>query len=772
MYSSNNSEQKINSTTDEFLIKDIIGLLRRYKVSIVSVTLLIFLLSIFIAVFKSNVYKANLMLHIEQEDKGNTADDLIAKATGAKTGNTDDEIAVIKSRTLIQKALENLQIGTHYYISKSLKTEELYQNNPFQVESEYISKRGQNTLFHVHLIDQDHFSLVAEPSRKTKFINSVRSLLGNLPEDEQPISFSQRFSFGSTIDNPDFKFIISKTAAMDNSDYYFTVTPNEDMYESIQSSLDISPISINDREAIPSGILILSYKDGVPKRAEEILHAIAQAYANQNTEIKEAAAKQRLKFIDEQLISINNSLQNSATHLKDYKSGHAVIDLNDKARISETKIDQLETKLSELDMQQSVLKNLLNYLNNNKEVTGIDVGATDIATSPILSLIEKIQAANTLYASLVVQYTDKHPSVIQVKQQIASLKASLRGTLESSLRGIEQRKETLNHIIEINKQSLEGMPEEEQRLSELTRSFMVNNKVFEYLLEKRIETAIAKSSTISGVRIIDDALVDEKPTEPKRMLIVIVGLVLGFMLGIIQAVIRNMFANTIQNISDLEKRTNIPLYATLPFYGSKKSLYEDSLRVLLTKFEFMKTKPKVITITSSVQGEGKTTTALEFATIIGKSGKKAIVLDMDMRGSGINKKVKINSQGISGYLSGVCTLTDIIHEISVNTHVVVSGTTPENPYQLIMSEGFATLLKYLQTEYDYVILESPPAGLVADALALIRFSDLCLVIFKANYSKKDFIYNMNRFAQEHDLNNMGIILNGLELEKIRPWLRK
>ena len=500
---------------------------------------------------------------------------------------------------------------------------------------------------------------------------------------------------------------------------------------------------------------------------------MADAYTNQSIEVKSASAEKTLGFIDKQLEAINSALQNSATNLKDYKSSHIVVDLKDKATIAAQKLDQLETQLYELDMQQSVLKNLLSYLQNNKEIAGIDVGSTTASSSPILSLIEKIQAANTLYASLQADYTEKHPSVIKVAQQIASLKASLRGTIESSLRGIEQRKATLNEIIAKNKMSLEGLPEQEKQLSRLTRSFMVNEKVYEYLLQKRVETAIVESSTVSGVRVIDDAMVGDGPVKPKRMLMVLIGLILGLIIGIVQAFVRNALANTIQTIGDIEKHTSLPIYAVLPFFSEKKSLYEDTLRVLLTKLEFCDPKPKIITVTSSVQGEGRTTTAIEFAHVIAQSGRKVVVLDLDMRRSKIHETLNLpNALGMSTLLSGKSTLTEVLQHIDTNIDIIAAGPVPTNPYGLIMSERLGELLDELSNQYDYIILESPAAGLVADALVLMRLSDLNLIVFKAKYSKKDYIKNTNRFVAEHQLDNVGLVLNGLELKKIRPWLKK
>jgi capsular exopolysaccharide synthesis family protein len=273
--------------------------------------------------------------------------------------------------------------------------------------------------------------------------------------------------------------------------------------------------------------------------------------------------------------------------------------------------------------------------------------------------------------------------------------------------------------------------------------------------------------------VIDEALVGEFPIKPKSLLIILVGFILGTIIGIAQAFIRNYLANTIQTINDLEKNTVLPLYSVLPFFGDRKSLYEDALRVLLTKLAFNPLSPKVITFTSSVQGEGRTTTALELANVMGQSGKKVIVLDLDMRGSKIHKRLNISNEiGMSTLLAGTSTLEKSIHRIADNTDIIVSGPVPSHPYELIMSERLRTLFAELRTEYDYIIVESPPAGLVADALVLMRLSDLNLIVFKAGYSKKDFTTNTNRFVQEHQLQNVGVILNGLELKQIRPWLRK
>lgn len=763
----NNHTKTSDIAEEEIDLKEVFRTLGRYKKSIAVIAFSVLIFTGIYAYFSTNVYQADLTLQIQEKSGGQLSDDLMAKALGVQGANVDNEIAIFQSRFVAQKALEKIDIGTRYYLAQNFKKVELYKDSPFSVVTKSLSPRLFDTEFHLTPVDKNHFRLTISPSRSEKISEFLRSIFGTLSEEEKSVHFSQVFSFGMKINHPLFEMIISKKAPMGNNNFSFSVVPNEYMYGMLQSSLGVAAGS--DKGTV----LYLSYQDNVPWRAQEVLNALADAYANQSIQVKSESAEKTLGFIDKQLEAINSALQNSATNLKDYKSSHIVVDLKDKATIAAQKLDQLETQLYELDMQQSVLKNLLSYLQNNKEIAGIDVGSATASSSPILSLIEKIQAANSLHASLLADYTDKHPSVIKVAQQVVSLKASLRGTIESSLRGIEQRKATLNEIISKNKVSLEGLPEQEKQLSQLTRSFMVNEKVYEYLLQKRVETAIVESSTVSGVRVIDEALVGDFPVKPKRTLMVLIGLILGLILGVVQAFVRNYLANTIQTIGDIEKHTTLPLYAVLPYFTGRKSLYDDALRVLLTRLEFDTQKPQVITITSSVQGEGRTTTAIEFARVISHSSKKVVVLDLDMRGSKIHEKLNLsNTLGMSTLLSGKSTLEDVIQHIDTNMDIVAAGPAHANPYGLIMSDVLNTVLDELKKQYDYIILESPAAGLVADALVLMRKSDLNLIVFKAKYSKKDFIKNINRFVSEHQLDNVGIVLNGLELKKIRPWLRK
>lgn len=748
----NNHNPLINTEEQEVDLKEIVAMLLQYKKSIFLVTFTVILLAGLVAYFKPNVYQANLTLQIQESTGTQSSSDFMAAATGMPSANMGNEVVLLKSRFIAKKVLEKVQIGNRYYDVSGYKNVELYTASPFTVQAETINQRLIGAEFHLTPLDKTHFRLIVKQPAK-----------GELKE----FAYDKIHTYGQLISTPLFSLTVNQFAPLSGTEYTFTITPNDFMYSLIQSSLSVTPSE--DK----GSVLMLGYQDNVPQRAQDILNAIATAYSEQSIKNKSNSAEKTLNFIDDQLKAIDKALQDSATNLKDYKSSHILIDVASKAGIASKDLDQYQIQMSEIGMQESTIQTLLTYVKANKDIVGIDLGPVGGGSTTIANLIQKIQELHTLHSSLLVDFTEKHPSVLKVNQQLASLKASLIATLEGSLRSIEQRKATLGALINKHSASLAALPEEEQQLTQLNRNFIVNEDIYKFLLQKRAETAIIESSTVSGVRVIDDALSNGIPAQPNRFLIVAMGFIIGLILGILQAFTRNMLANKIQTIGDIEGKTTLPIYSVLPLFKNKTTLYEDALRVLLTRLEYRADRPKIITFTSSVQGEGRTTTTLEFAKIIGQSGKKVIILDLDMRASRVKDKLFMtNDSGMSTYLAGNNTLAEVIKPVNEHVDVVVAGPIPMNPYEMIVSQKFKTLLSELTKTYDYILLESPPVGLVADALVLMRMSDLNLIVFKAGYSKKDFIKNTNRFVHEHELSNVGLILNALELKKIRPWLKK
>jgi capsular exopolysaccharide synthesis family protein len=302
---------------------------------------------------------------------------------------------------------------------------------------------------------------------------------------------------------------------------------------------------------------------------------------------------------------------------------------------------------------------------------------------------------------------------------------------------------------------------------------MVNEKVYNYLLEKRAETAILRSSTISKTRVLDSVLVPDLPVKPKRLLIILVGMILGLIVGMVVAFVRAFLDDTLKTAEDFDKITAIPLYGAIPQRKDKTthSQFEEALRVLRTNLQFVggAKKSKIIALTSSISGEGKTTVAVSLAKMIAATGKKVIILDLDMRRSRMHEEFNItNKVGVSSVLSGNNTLEEALQkEVLKNIDVITSGPKPPNPSELLVTTGFDKLIEDLLLihAYDYIIFDTPPIGLVSDAMILLKTADIGLIVTRANYSKKEFLKNVDKFSKEHSLSNLGFILNGIESSK-------
>jgi len=754
--------------TDEIDLGEVFGVIKRFKYSIISITFIVAVLAAVFAYFSPNIYSSNTTVYVKGE-KGSTTADFMSMALGEQSNNVDNEIEIIKSTHVISKALENLNLDTRYFTKHNLRTVELYQNSPFIVTTKYISEKATGTMFHLEPIDDNTFKLTLSPSLKTSIIYKIKSLFSTVPAEQTPIYYQKSCKYGEDILTPWFNINVQKIYTLENKSYTFSIASNQDMVEFVKSSLSVSTISKL------ATIIKLSLQDDVPQRAMDVLNAITSAYIEEELFYKKKSSEKTLKFLDAQIAVIYKSLKKSATNLEQYKTKNQVVNLTGKASLSADKLADLQTQLYALNIKENVYKNIATYIKENKDLSGISLGSSstnDNVDTAINAIILKIQKDTLLRNSLLVDYTELHPDVLKVTKNLQSLKHSLSKAIHATLRNIANSKKTLNETIEKYTNAIQELPQQEREITELQRDFEANEHIYSFLQEKRAETAIVQSSTVSETRIIDTASKPDKPVKPKRALIVIVGLVLGMIFGIFLAFLRNFLDDTVKTVEDIESHTDIPLYGAVPLLDPKSKNnqpYEEALRVIRTNLEFLyeSDKSKLVTITSSIPTEGKTTLATEMAKIIAKSHKKVIVLDLDMRRGRVHEKFNLSNQkGMSTFLANKHTFMEVIQQTEFeNVNVITAGPVPPNPSELIMTKRMTELVEDLMKKYDYVLLDTPPIGLVTDAMMLMKISDLNIFVMRADYSKKDFIKNINRFVQEHKLNNPGMVLNGVKLSK-------
>ncbi len=749
---------------DEIDLKEVFGTLNRYKYSIIILTIVFTIGATIFAYFKPNVYSASTTIELEEDRGWGGSGDAMSLALSGGGANLDNEQYIIKSRFLSEKVLSGLEIGTRYFTTHNLRTIELYHASPFMVVSKELDSSLVGATFQMKILDQDRFVLSMTPQVGLK--EKALLMLGLIEAPAgKPTSYAHEHKFGEEIVTEWFSLKVDKLFDLENKEYSFSITPNEYMTGFIQGGLSTSLVSKS------GSILEISFQDNVALRAQQILNALTERYLEQELEEKTLEADQTLKFIDAQIEEINKDVEKSQGQLEQFRSKNIIVDAGSQAMMTAQNMAEYESKLQALEIESNVLKNVQEYVNTGKDLSGISLGSAAYTDPALAQMIQKLQESIMARNSLLVEFTEIHPDVVKLTEAINSIKSSIKFTLKNDINIIEQRKQTLRQYIRKYQRSLEALPESERQLANLTRNTLVNEKVYNFLLEKRAETAILRSSTVSKTRVLDVAMLPYLPIKPKRLLIVLVGMILGFIVGIALAFLRAFLDDTLKTAEDIDKITNIPLYGAVPQRKDKttRSQFEEAMRVLRTNLQFVggAKKSKIVALTSSISGEGKTTVAVALSKIVAATGKKVVVLDLDMRRSRMHEEFSItNKVGVSSVLSGINTLDEALQKgVMENLDVITAGAKPPNPSELLLTSGFDALIATLSETYDYIILDTPPIGLVTDAMILLKLADVGLIVTRANYSKKSFLKNIERFATEHELHHLGFIINGLESSK-------
>jgi len=325
---------------------------------------------------------------------------------------------------------------------------------------------------------------------------------------------------------------------------------------------------------------------------------------------------------------------------------------------------------------------------------------------------------------------------------------------------------------------LEVLPSIQKEYLSLKRSFALNEKFYSYLLEKKTETEMKKAVTVSQNRIIDLSLLPRTPVKPKRKLIIAVGIILGLIFGLVLSFILEFLDEKIHTIQDLEKLTYLPILGDIPHYKNAnklrqivvsipKSAISESFRSIRTNLQFMlQSEHKIISVTSTVAGEGKTFVSSNLAYMLSLIDEKVVIINFDLRKPTLHNVFEIkNKVGLSNYLSNRADIDDIIVKNvyeNLELDIIPSGPIPPNPSELIASQLTQKLFSELSKRYDYIILDTPPIEVVTDGRLLFKYSDLTIYVLRANYSKKDFVKIPHKLKSDNAVNRIGLVLNDVK----------
>ncbi len=757
-------EKEFALEEDEIDLRELFSVIKKHIVEIALFAVVFASIAFIYLFFKPNIYRAHVTIELSQQSKSpfSGSSDLVGIMPSLMTNgdnNIENEMEIIKSTFVAKKALQYLNIGTRYFVKYRHRTYELYRNVPFIVSAMRIDKDLIGYKFVFKPIDKKRYRLI---------LNTKPSLIKRLfsKKTKPYIIFDDILPYGKIITTPWFSLKVEKLQNISKGEYFFSITPNDMMYDFIKNRLQV------DRVQKRTSILNVSFDDSVKNRAVDIVSAIVKAYIAQELEYKTKNARNAIKFIDSQLSEIRKVLEASGKKLEEYKSKNVLVNLSEKAALTANSLSEYQSKLQELIIEENILKNLLYYIKNNEDIEGITIGAVHMTDPALIKSIEKLQEALLKRKSLLVSFTKLHPDVVRLTQEINSLRKNILFLIKNDLVNINSRKTSLQKIISNYRQSIKKMPEQEQRLANLTTNYKVNEKIYSFLLQKRTEAAIAEASKATTARIIDSATLitqngEPAPVRPKRRLIVLVALLTGLIAGLFYAFLIEFLRDTIESPDDIERLTNIPFYGSIPQLKSEKQkfIFMEAFRTLRTNIQFMSSSKdsNIIVISSTMPGEGKTTISRMIAVMLARIKKRVVLLDMDLRLPKIHVElggISVDT-GMSTLLSGMSTLDDVLVEVEdEGFYVIPAGPKPPNPSEMIASKRVDEIIKNLKERFDYIIIDTPPVGVVTDAMILMQKADLSLLVARVMVTKKESLKYFQKYVNEFSIKSVGIVLNG------------
>ena len=767
----NNQEEKIDLKIfiDRYLIF--------WKQIIFSV--IIFLLIGFIYNrYSTKIYKSSTTLLIKEESNASLGSDDVFEGLDLFGGqkNIKNEIGILESFSLTKKTLERLNFRISYYHSGNLKSDDIYKKTPFKVVIDEINPQTINQKFYIKLVSEDEFILSTDFNNFKLFDLSTETYISNKEFD---FDYENTHKFDEKITTDFFSFKISKNDLTlfkeENwTNYYFIVSSYNDLTKNYLKNLEVLEI---EKDA---SILKISLEGSNPIKINDFLNKFTELYLAAGLDEKNQITSNTIQFINEQLASISDSLSDVESSLENFKENNPKIELSQKEYGAFYQVEKLEQEKAILELNNKYYISLQEYLIKNNNVENIVAPSTMGIEDPLLSTL--LADLTKLYSQLdlvSVNSKQEHPLVISIQKQILSTKEKLIENIENIISSSELSLKDINsRIVEI--EGLIGeLPQNERILLNIQRKFNLNENIYNYLLEKRAEASITKASNISDHKIIDSPRLESKlPIKPNTTLTYVLSILLGIFLPTFAISIFFLFNNKILDKKDIDHITSIPLLGkimhndsgyNLVNANSPKSGIAESFRSIRTNIQYLASdkKEKVIGITSSVGGEGKTFVAMNLASIFSITGGKTILIGADMRKPKIFNDFNLsNDRGLSSYLSNQNTKEEVIQKTNFeNLDIILSGPIPPNPSELLSLEKMKSFVEELKKTYQHIIIDTPPIGLVTDGLILMKHCDVNIYVVRQNFTTKDMLYNFNETVIENDVVNMNLIINDISIDK-------
>ena len=683
----------------------------------------------------------------------------------SSSGNVDNEIEVLRSKSLSEEVVNNLGLFVTYMDEDEFPKKELYQTSLVLVsltpqEADKLPGRMEVAMTLQPTGVMDVQMKVGDKEYRKEF----EKLPAVFPTDEGTVAFF--------VNNDTLSAVRPESVTKERHITAFINRPFS-VAKGYASSLSIAPTSKT------TSVVVISLKNTNPRRGRDFINKLLEMYNINANNDKNEVAQKTAEFIDARIGIISKELGSTEQDLENFKRTAGITDLSSEAQIALTGNAEYEKKRVENQTQINLIVDLQKYLQGSEyEVLPANVGLQD---GGLVGAISRYNEMLIERNRLLRTSTESNPAIVNLNTSIRAMRSNVQATLDATLKGLQITKADLDREASRYSRRISDAPTQERQFVSIARQQEIKAGLYLMLLQKREENAITLAATANNAQIIDAAIADDNPVSPKRMMVYLVALFfgMGIPVGIIYLIGLTKFK--IEGRADIEKLTSLPVVGDIPLadeksgsiavFENKNNLMSETFRNVRTNLQFMLENGKnVILVTSTISGEGKSFVSSNLAISLSLLGKKVVIVGLDIRKPGLNKVFNIpqKDHGITQFLTNPSmNLMDLVQpsDINRNLFILPGGAVPPNPTELLARDGLEKAIETLKTNFDYVILDTAPVGMVTDTLLIGRTADLSVYVCRADYTRKAEFTLVNELSENKKLPNLCVAINGLELQK-------
>jgi capsular exopolysaccharide synthesis family protein len=774
-----------NDTQSEaFNIKEFILQVLSYKYFYLACFVICLVAAYFINRISPTVYEVNSVIGPVEDRRSSilagSGNELFGGlGTLSQSRNLENDINSLNSFSLVEATIQDMNLEVGYFVErKNIITQphQIYGNVPIAVNIDKSHIQPINARFYIDILNDNTFRLTASQEEVALYNyidNEIVSRYNTLTVDTI-------CRFNEIITSRQFKFSVSlnKQYYSGNSDNenisFFVLYHIDQLTKSYLNRLKVEPVSIR------SSLIKIFFQGENLDLTIDFLNKYVQNYLDANLEKKNRISINTIDFIDSQISEISDSLIQSESALRDFRSTHQVTDLSYQGQQALQQMNQIDMERATLQIQERYYNYLLDYFEKNQDMTSLSPPSSSNVVDPILSsMIVELQETAGERAAILSNRAEKNLFLGQLENRIRLQKQAIIENVKNNLNTLNQTQNELNYRAEKLNREISKLPRTELNMVSMQRQYNLTDAIYTFFLEKRSEAAITRASNFPDYEILEPARsITRSVLSPKTMLNWLIALFLAAMIPTIFIILKNFFNEKIASVRDVEQLLGKPVLSLIysnthrteaVVHKYPGSAIAESFRNLRSSLflKFRSEPIKVIMITSSQPQDGKSFVSFNLAASIASVGHKTVIVDCDLRRPTLHDKFKINNSiGLSNYMVDHTPKEKIIHKTDVeNLAFIPAGPVLANSSELIEAGALDEIIDYLKQEYEYVIIDATPTGLVADATPLIKYASNILLVCRNNSTRKDVFNDVLTMFRTNNIENFDVVFNDLSIKK-------